>query len=60
MFVKGQLYVIKKSIADIANQLEQQNKEIIQLLQTESKPLIEENNSKTTIIEMRVENQNKL
>ena len=60
MFVKGQFYVIKKSIADIANQLEQQNKEIIQLLQIESKPLIEENNSKTTIIEMRVENQNKL
>ena len=44
MFTKEQFYVIKKSIADISNQLEQQNnKEIIELLQEQNKLLIEEN-----------------
>ena len=44
MFIKEQFYVIKKSIADISNQLEQQNnKEIIELLQEQNKLLIEEN-----------------
>ena len=61
MFTKEQFYVIKKSIADISNQSEQQNnKEIIELLQEQNKLLIEENKSKTTIIEMLVESQNKL
>ena len=44
MFIKEQFYVIKKSIADISNQSEQQNnKEIIELLQEQNKLLIEEN-----------------
>ena len=44
MFIKEQFYVIKKSIADISNQLEQQNnKEIIELLQEQNILLIEEN-----------------
>ena len=52
MFIKDQFYVIKKSIADFSNQPEQQsNKEIIELLQEQNKLLIEENKSKTTIIE---------
>ena len=52
--------VIEKSSADISNQSEQQNnKEIIELLQEQNKLLIEENKSKTTIIEMLVESQNK-
>ena len=60
MFIKEQFYVIKKSIADISNHSEQQNnKEIIELLQEQNKLLIEENKSKTTIIEMLVESQNK-
>ena len=59
MFIKEQLYVIKKSISDISNQSEQQNKEVIELLQEQNKILIEENKSKTTIIELLVESQNK-
>ena len=60
MFIKEQFYVIKKRIADISNHSEQQNnKEIIELLQEQNKLLIEENKSKTTIIEMLVESQNK-
>ena len=47
MFIKEQFYVIKKSIADISNHLEQQNnKEIIELLQEQNKLLIEENKIK--------------
>ena len=49
-----------KSIADITKQSEQQNnEEIIELLQEQNKLLIEENKSKTAIIEMLVESQNK-
>ena len=59
MFIKEQFYVIKKSIADISNHSEQQNKEIIELLEEQNILLIEENNSKTTIMEMVVESQNK-
>ena len=60
MFIKEQFYVIKKSIADISNHPEQQNnKEIIELLQEQNKLLIEENKSKTTIIEMLVKSQNR-
>ena len=59
MFIKEQFYVIKKSIADISNHSEQQNKEIIELLEEQNILLIEENNSKTTIMEMLVESQNK-
>ena len=60
MFIKKQFYVIKKSIANISNQSEQQkNKEIIELPQEQNWILIEKNNSKTTIIEMLVESQNK-
>ena len=52
--------LIKKSFANISNHSEQQNnKEIIELLQEQNKLLIEENKSKTTIIEMLVESQNK-
>ena len=60
MFIKEKFSVTKKSIADISNHSEQQNnKEIIELLQEQNKLLIEENKSKTTIIEMLVESQNK-
>ena len=38
LFIKEQFYVIKKSIADILNHLEQQNdKEIIEFLQEQNK-----------------------
>ena len=38
MFIKKQSYVIKKSVAHITNQSEQQsNKEIIELLQEQNK-----------------------
>ena len=60
MFIKEQFYVIKKSIANISNQPEQQNnKGIIELLQEQNKLLTKENKSKTTIIEILVESQNK-
>ena len=53
--------LLNKSITDITNQLEQQNnKEIKELLQEQNKLLIEENKSKTTIIEMLVESQSKM
>ena len=42
-----------------SNQSEQQNKEVIELLQEQNKILIEENKSKTTIIELLAESQNK-
>ena len=59
--IKEQFYVIKKSIADIANQSEQQNnEEIIELIQEQNKLLIEENKSKTKIIEMLGKSLNKL
>ena len=60
MFIKELFYATKKSIVDISNHSEQQNnKEIIEILQEQNKLLIEENKSKTTIIEMLVESQNK-
>ena len=59
--IKEQFYVIKKSIADIANQSEQQNnEEIIELIQEQNKLLTEENKSKTKIIEMLGKSLNKL
>ena len=51
MFIKEQLYVIKKGIADTSNQSEEQSNKQIELLQEQNK---------TTIIEMLVESQNKL
>ena len=59
--IKEQFYVIKKSIADIANQSEQQNnEEIIELIQEQNKLLIEENKSKIKIIEKLGKSLNKL
>ena len=53
MFVKEQFYLIKKFMTEIDNQSEpQQNKEFIELLQQQNKNLVEENKSKTTIIQM--------
>ena len=61
MFVKEQFYLIKKSIPEIDHQSKlQQNKEFIELLQQQYKNLVEENKSKTTIIQMLIENQNHL
>ena len=61
MFVKKQFYLIKKSLIEIDNQSEPQpNKEFIELLQQQNKNLVEENKSKTTIIQMIIENQNNL
>ena len=53
IFVKEQFYLIKKSITGIDNQSEPPpNKEFIELLQQQNKNLVEENKSKTTIIQM--------
>ena len=61
MFVKEQFYIIKKSTAEIDHQSEpQRNKEFIELLQQQNKNLMEVNKSKTTIIQMLIENQNLL
>ena len=61
MFVKEQFYLIKKSITGIDNQSElPPNKEFIELLQQQNKNLVEENKSKTTKIQMLIENQNHL
>ena len=60
MFIKENSMLLKKSITDITNQSEQQNnKEMIKLLQKQNKLLIEENKSKTTILEILVGSQNK-
>ena len=59
MFVKEQFYLIKKSTAEIDHQSEpQRNKEFIELLQQQNKNLVKENKSRTTIIQMLIENQN--
>ena len=61
MFVKGQFYLIKKSTDEIGHQSEpQRNKEFIELLQQQKKNFVEEIKSKTTIIQMLIENQNHL
>ena len=61
MFVKEQFYLIIKSLSEIDNQSEpQRNKEFIELLQQQNKNLVEENKSKTTIIQVFIENQNHL
>ena len=61
MFVKGQFYLIKKSRDEIGHQSEpQRNKEFIELLQQQKKNFVEEIKSKTTIIQMLIENQNHL
>ena len=60
IFVKEQFYLIKKSTAEIHRQSEpQRNKEFIEL-QQQKKNLVEENKSKTTTIQMLIENQNLL
>ena len=59
MFVKEQFYLIKKSTAEIDHQSEpQRNKEFIELLRQQNKNLVKENKSRTTIIQMLIENQN--
>ena len=59
MFVKKQFYLIKKSLTEIDNQSEpQRKKKFIELLRQQNKNLMEENKSKTTIIQMLIENQN--
>ena len=50
MFVKKQFYLIKKYLTKIDSQPEL-SKEFIELLQRQNKNLVEENKSKTTIIE---------
>ena len=61
MFVKEQFYLIRKSLTEIDNQsATQRNKEFIELLQQQNKNLVEENKSKTTIIQILIENQNHL
>ena len=60
IFVKEQFYLIKKSTAEIHHQSEpQRNKEFTEL-QQQKKNLVEENKSKTTTIQMLIENQNLL
>ena len=60
IFVKEQFYSIKKSTVEIHHQSEpQRNKEFIEL-QQQKKNLVEENKSKTTTIQMLIENQNLL
>ena len=60
IFVKEQFYLIKKSTVEIHHQSEpQRNKEFIEL-QQQKKNLVEENKSKTTTIQMLIENQNLL
>ena len=49
--------LLKKTLPTL--QTNRSNKEIIKFLQEQNKLLIEENKSKTTIIEMLVEIQNK-
>ena len=61
MFVKEQFYLIKKSTAETDHQSEpQRNKEFMELLQQQNKNLVEENKSKTTIIQILIENHNHL
>ena len=51
MLIKEQFYVIKESVADFTNQLEQQsNKDIIELLQKQNKLLTEENNQNLPLL----------
>lgn len=51
MLIKEQFYVIKESVADFTNQLEQQsNKDIIELLQKQNKLLTEENNKNLPLL----------
>ena len=60
-FVKEQFYLIKKSTAEIDHQSKpQRNKEFKELLQQQNKNLVEESKSKTTIIQLLIENQNLL
>ena len=60
IFVKEQFYLIKKSTVEIHHQSEpQRNKEFIEL-QQQKKNHVEENKSKTTTIQMLIENQNLL
>ena len=51
MLIKEQFYVIKESVADFTNQLEQQsNKEITELLQKQNKLLTKENKQKSILL----------
>ena len=57
MFAKEQFYLINKSLTEIDNQSKQQrNKKFIELLQQQNKNLVEERKSKTTMIQMLIEN----
>ena len=61
MFVKEQFYLIKKSTAEIDHQSKlQRSIEFVVLFQHQNKNLVEEKKSKTTIIQMLIENQNLL
>ena len=57
LFIKEQLYVIKKSISDIKNdETVNENAKLIEYLQKANQKLEQENDSKTTIIKMLAEN----
>ena len=59
MFVKEQIYLMKKLLTKTDNKSEpQRKKECIELIQQQSKNLKKENKWKTTIIQMLIENQN--
>ena len=58
LFIKEQLYVIKKSISDIKNgETTNKNLKLIEYLQKTNKKLEQENDSKTTIIKVLSENK---
>ena len=58
LFIKEQLYVIKKSFSDIKNEeTVNENVKLIEHLQKANEKLEQENDSKTTIIKILVENK---
>ena len=57
LFIKEQLYVIKKSISDIKNdETVNENAKLIEYLQKANQKLEQENDSKTTIIKILAKN----
>ena len=57
LFIKEQLYVIKKSISDIKNdETVNENAKLIEYLQKANQKLEQKNDSKTTIIKILAEN----
>ena len=57
LFIKEQLYVIKKTIGDIKKEESvNENAKLIEYLQKANQNLDQENDSKTTIIKILVEN----